>query len=315
MMHQSIQKIPFSKSQRAEAITSLKGYNKDGMLIHEREIELIKAWQEREDHAALTELIQAYHPLIKGYVNKMHLYGLPHEDLYSEAVVGLIKSLKKFEVERGHRFATYVRWWIKASVGQYILDNWSMVRIGTTNAHRRLFFSVRTLYDQISKESSSLSAQAICETIATKTNIPYRDVHYVVGRMSSPVVSIEAESTKHEARSDHSSFLDDAMGVETDLPSDGVVASMSRGFVLSKLKEALCILDHREHLIILSRVFCEEEAEQTLEEIGRRLGVTRERVRQIQEGALRKMREYLQDEGKGSFDAFDRDLLLTTREA
>lgn len=305
--------ITCTKSIRKEKIKKLDGYDGDGMLTAEREMDLIAKWQILKDEKALSELVMAFHPYMMAYVQKMSLYGISADDLYSEAIVGLMQALEKFEIHRGNRFATYLRWKVKASVGQHVLDNWSLVKIGSSNAHKKLFFSVRTLHDKISKSAANISHESMCEQIAKHLDVTPADVDYVLARMSNPVTSVDIPDSDYSATED--SILDEARGIDRVLDSDLVVARMSKDFVVSRLKEALCILDEREYLIITNRIFCDSENERTLEDIGRELGITRERVRQIQEGALLKMREYLREEGQGTFDSIDEDLILATKAA
>lgn len=302
--------IPYSRAIRRRRLEDLEGYDNDGMLTAEREIELISKWQKEGDKAALDELVVAYHPFLMRYVQKQNAFSMSQDDLYAEAVVGMMKALEKFEIERGNRFSTYLRWRLKASVGQFILDNYSIVKVGASNIHKKLFFSVKQLHDEFTKTNSHLNEVEVVKLIAQHLEINEAQVDYVLNRMSFNTTATTDDNEFNEA---DAGLLDEAYGIERVSNADEVVARLSSSFVTSRLKDALCILDEREYFIITRRVFCEQSTERTLEDIGNELGITRERVRQIQESALLKMRQYLQQDDDGTFANLDDDLIRSAR--
>lgn len=217
---------------------------------------------------------------------KFKTYGLPFADLVQEGNIGLMKAAARFEPEREIRFSTYATWWIHSSIQDYVLRNWSIVRAGTTVAHKSLFFSLRRLRAQIQDFDEQPSAAART-WIAQQLNVREVDVDHMTARLSGADRSLnmpvgEGGQTQWE------DFLED----ESDTPELKVMAELDGRIRSDLISQALNILDERERHIIYSRRLSEDG--ETLQSIGERIGVSKERVRQIEAQALAKLREELE---------------------
>ena len=260
---------------------------KKPLLEREYELELATRWRNHDDHRAMHELVLAYGRLVVSAASKYRHYGLSLGDLIQEGNIGLMQAARRFEPERGFRFSTYAAWWIRASIQDHILRNWSIVRTGTTAAHKALFFRLKRLRARIGEaDGGPLSVegrQKIAETIGVNVN----DVVLMEQRLSGPDASLNM-SVSSESDSEAQNFLAD-----TRPDPEEVVTSMHDAKVLSdRLHEALNELTPRERLIIFRRRLNDEGA--TLEQLGGTLGVSKERVRQLEHRALKKLRVSLE---------------------
>ena len=256
------------------------------MLAADHERDLARRWRDHGDQRAMHELITAYIRLVVAMAARFRHYGLPMSDLVQEGSVGLMQAAARFDPEREVRFSTYASWWIRSSMQDFVLRNWSIVRTGTTSAQKSLFFNLRRLRAKIGDvNDSGISADARGK-VARALNVPEHDVASMAARMSAPDRSLNAPLTE------------DGDGEWQDMLADGAASpeaqvmeahdSAARTILVS---EAMGDLSERERLIIRKRKLEEESV--TLEALGERLGISKERVRQIEGNALEKLRRAL----------------------
>lgn len=253
------------------------------MLSREREFELAYRWRRDEDEAALHELVSAYMRLVVSMASKFRNYGLPLSDLVQEGNIGLMQAAFKFEPEREIRFSTYASWWIKSSMQDFVLRNWSIVRSGTSAAQKSLFFNLRWLRAKIqSTDHDALNSETLLE-ISRKLKIRIGDVENMANRLSGRDQSLNAPVGEN-GNDSIGDFLPDT----APTPEESVMKSFD-GNVRSKwLDTALNELSEREQLIIRERRLQDDRT--TLEVLGGRLGITKERVRQIEHKAFEKLK-------------------------
>ncbi|MEX0758201.1 MAG: RNA polymerase factor sigma-32 [Tistlia sp.] len=275
--------IETAEAQRANAGFIRRSMG-EPLLSREREFELARAWREQGDERALHLLIRSYMRLVVAVAAKFRHYGLPMSDLVQEGSVGLMQAAARFEPEREIRFSTYATWWIRSAIQDFILRNWSIVRTGTTAAQKSLFFNLRRLRAQIVEAGGERMTREGRRKIAEALRVDISEVEAMEARLSASDQSLNA-GVGEEGDDEWQDFLSD----ERPSPEEHVVLSHD-GAVRSRwLSEALGRLDGRERTIIEARRLADEGA--TLEELGRRLGVSKERVRQLEHRALGKLRK------------------------
>lgn len=257
------------------------------MLEREHEFDLATRWKDHGDEKALHELIRSYTRLVIATAAKFKHYGLPMGDLIQEGNLGLMQAANKFEPDRDVRFSTYATWWVRASIQDYILRNWSIVRTGTTAAHKSLFFNLRRLRAKIdgAENENGLTTDGRIK-IATALGVRVKDVEDMEGRMNRGDQSLNA-LISDDGEEEVGSFLADTRPNPED-----VVIGMKDSQTRSKwLNDALKKLSDREQHIIRERHMQYDTV--TLEELGKKLGVSKERVRQLESRALEKLRDNL----------------------
>jgi RNA polymerase sigma-32 factor len=249
------------------------------------EHDLAVRWKEQQDQEALHRITTAHMRLVISMAAKFRHFGLPMSDLIQEGHVGLLEAAARFEPEREVRFSTYATWWIRASIQDYILRNWSIVRGGTSSAQKALFFNLRRLRARLAQGSELLSSAAIYREIAAALGVPEADVAMMDSRLSGPDTSLNAPlGDEGGAVSDRQDFLVSGDPLPDEVVGDAIDFERRSGW----LNTALGALNERELKIIRERRLREEGA--TLESLGERLGISKERVRQIENRALEKLR-------------------------
>lgn len=257
-------------------------------LQREEEYELAVKWKENQDQEALHKITSAHMRLVISMASKFRHFGLAMNDLIQEGHVGLLEAAARFEPEREVRFSTYATWWIRASIQDYILRNWSIVRGGTSSAQKALFFNLRRLRARLSQGSDSLSGTAMYREIATALKVSEGDVALMDSRLSGPDSSLNAPLIEDESGSaDRQDFL----VAKDPLPDEMVSTSIDDERRVTWLNSALNVLSDRELKIIRERRLQDDGA--TLEALGSKLGISKERVRQIETRALEKLRTAL----------------------
>ena len=252
------------------------------MLSREHEQALAIAWRERQDEAALHELVQAYMRLVVSAAARFRHYGLAMGDLVQEGVVGLMQAAARFEPEREVRFSTYASWWIRSAMQDFILRNWSIVRTGTTAAQKSLFFNFRRLRARIDDNGGAGIGDEGRASIAEQLSVAIADVESMEMRLAASDQSLNA-TVGAEGDTDWQDLLaDERPSPETIVSTNMDMAARSRW-----LAESLAQLNEREQTIIRERRLREEG--RTLEELGSKLGISKERVRQIEHRALQKL--------------------------
>lgn len=263
------------------------------LLDAETELRLAYAWRDRRDEAALHRLITAYMRLAVAMAAKFRRYGAPMNDLIQEAGLGLMKAAEKFDPDRGVRFSTYAVWWIKASIQDYVMRNWSMVRTGSTSSQKALFFNLRRVQAQLEREArhrgESIDPARLRVAVAAEIGVSVADVEMMEGRLGGSDFSLNATQSVDE---DGREWID-ALEDEGAQAAEIVEADHDAGQLRDWLILALRALNSRERYIVTERKLREEP--RTLESLGQELGLSKERVRQLEAAAFAKMRRTLQD--------------------
>lgn len=259
---------------------------KKPMLSQEHEQDLAIRWRDEQDEAALHELTGAYMRLVISMASKFRHYGLPLADLVQEGSVGLMQAAARFDPDRQVRFSTYASWWIRSSIQDYVLRNWSIVRTGTTAAQKSLFFNLKRLRAKIDDTGDGVMSVENRNWIATHLGVPERDVEAMASRLSASDRSLNAPlATDSEAQ------WQDLLEDETAVTEERVMESRDGERRKQWIAEALKTPNERENLIIRERRLTDTTV--TLEVLGKRLGISKERVRQIEHQALGKLRKAL----------------------
>jgi len=259
------------------------------MLEREEEFMLAKRWREYDDTEAAHQLVTSHLRLVAKIARSYQGYGLPLADLISEGNVGLMRAVKGFDPDRGFRLATYAMWWIRAAITEYVLRSWSMVKIGTVAAQKKLFFGLRKIKDKLKIiDAGELSPEQTAQ-IAEAMDVPEADVTVMNRRLTAGDVSLNAPLTGEDATEHLDLLVDDRADQETLLQESEEGQLRSR-----MLTTALKTLKDRERHIITERRLKEEPS--TLEDLAKIYGISRERVRQIEVRAFEKLQKaMLQD--------------------
>ena len=260
------------------------------MLVAEEEYMLAKSWKERGDIKSAEKLVTSHLRLVAKIAMGYRGYGLPVNEMISEGNVGLMQAVKKFDPERGFRLATYAMWWIKAGIQEYILRSWSLVKIGTTTAQKKLFFNLKKLKNQIAPKSEGDLKDKHVEEIADRLNVSKEEVVSMNRRLSGQEKS-----------------LNTPIGEDGDEWQDWLAdKSMDQEFTFSQnheleerknlLKESMVILNDREKEILNYRRLSEKPS--TLEELSKKYKISRERIRQIENKAFEKIQKHMLNAAK-----------------
>jgi RNA polymerase sigma-32 factor len=263
----------------------LSDIRKFPMLGKEEEFMLAKRWREHQDFDSARQLVNSHLRLVAKIAMGYRGYGLPIEEVISEGNVGLMQAVKKFEPDKGFRLATYAMWWIRASIQEYILRSWSLVKMGTTAAQKKLFFNLRKAKSEISAlEEGDLHPDQV-RLIATKLGVLDEEVVSMNRRLSGPDASLNAP-LRADSENEWQDWLadDDAISQETQLAE-----SEEKSIRMGLLEEAMTELTDRERHILTERRLKDDPT--TLEELASQYGVSRERVRQIEVRAFEKLQK------------------------
>ncbi len=262
----------------------LQDIRKFPLLEPEEEYMLAKRWKEHEDQEAAAKMVNSHLRLVAKIAMGYRGYGLPLGEIISEGNVGLMQAVKRFEPEKGFRLATYAMWWIRASIQEYILRSWSLVKIGTTAAQKKLFFNLRRMKGEIKAlEEGDLKKENL-EKIATTLDVSEEEVINMNRRMSGPDSSLNAPLRADSEVEWQDWLVDDSDNQETIL-ADQEEMNERRKMLL----EAMDVLNERERKVLAARRL--QEDPQTLEELSQEYGISRERVRQIEVRAFEKLQK------------------------
>jgi len=260
---------------------------------------LAVAWRDHKDEQALHRLISAYMRLAVSMAMKFKRYSVSTPDLIQEAGVGLMKAAEKFDPDRGVRFSTYAQWWIKASMQEFVMRNWSLVRTGTTTSQKSLFFNLKRVQAKIEREAQQSGAQLnraeLDALIAQEVGVPVRDVEMMQGRMSGSDFSLNAPQSSAEDTREWQDTLVDTTPQSAEVVERTQDLQTMRGWI----NGAMAALNVREKFIISQRKML--DVPRTLDDIGQELKISKERVRQIEAAAMEKLRKRLEkDVGKAA---------------
>lgn len=259
--------------------STIKRYD---LLERGQEQELARRWQERRDRAATDALVTSHLRLAARTARRYRGYGLPLADLIAEANLGLVIAASRFEAGRGSRFSTYALWWIKAAIHDYILRSWSLVKIGTTSAQRKLFFGLRREMRKVAGTARALTPETI-EAVARELEVSPRDVIEMDCRLTGDLslntpISDDGQTTDWEAM-----LVDESPDAETIVGDHDERTQRAEA-----LRAALGVLSERERRVFEARRLTEEPP--SLEALGREMSISNERVRQIEVRAFEKVR-------------------------
>ncbi|OYW57984.1 MAG: RNA polymerase factor sigma-32 [Rhodobacterales bacterium 32-66-7] len=266
------------------------------LLDAETELRLAYAWRDQRDEQALHRLITAYMRLAISMAAKFRRYGAPMNDLIQEASLGLMKAADKFDPDRGVRFSTYAVWWIKASIQDYVMRNWSMVRTGSTSSQKALFFNLRRVQAKLEREAAqrgeTLDQHQLRQMVAADVGVSLADVEMMEGRLSGSDYSLNATQSSDEDGREWIDVLEDD-GVQA---AEAVEGSHDTDRLRDWLIAAMQALNPRERYIVAERKL--RDAGRTLESLGEELGLSKERVRQLEAAAFAKMRKNLEAQSR-----------------
>lgn len=264
------------------------------LLDAETESRLAYAWRDHRDEEALHRLINAYMRLAISMAAKFKRYGAPMNDLIQEAGLGLMKAADKFDPDRGVRFSTYAVWWIKASIQDYVMRNWSMVRTGSTSSQKTLFFNMRRVQARLEREAQArgeeLDRHQLRQMISMEIGVPLRDVEMMEGRLSGSDFSLNATQSAEDEGREWIDTLEDDGAHAAEIVEDRHDIQTLRQWLV----DAIGSLNERERFIIRERKL--KDMPRTLESLGEELNLSKERVRQLEAGALAKMKKRLEQD-------------------
>ena len=272
------------------------------LLDAETELKLAYAWRDERDEEALHRLITAYMRLAISMASKFRRYGAPMNDLIQEANLGLMKAAEKFDPDRGVRFSTYAVWWIKASIQDHVMRNWSMVRTGSTSSQKSLFFNMRRVQARLEREAAArgepLDRHEMRKMISTEVGVPLHDVEMMEGRLAGSDFSLNATQSSDDEGREWIETLED----EDAQQSARVEHQKDIETLRTWLVEAMSALNERERFIVRERKL--RDTPRTLESLGDELGLSKERVRQLEAAAFGKMRKNLEAQSTEVFEFF-----------
>ncbi len=278
--------LPAHTTSLQRYMTEISNYP---VLSREEEYELAMKYKNDGDLDAARKLVSSNLKFVVKVANEYKNYGLNTIDIIQEGNVGLMHAVKGFDPTKGYRVISYAVWWIRAYIQNYIIKSWSLVKVGTTQAQRKLFYKLRSTKNQMEIGEGNLSSEDYKE-LADKLNVTYEAVIEMDQRMGSKDLSLDAE-IKSDTNLSHMDFLADDEENQEDL----ITKVEEEKRVKSGMVDALKTLKDRERYIVENRILADKPL--TLEELGTKYNISRERVRQIENAALKKMKSILKEKG------------------
>lgn len=257
------------------------------ILDAETETRLALAWRDHADEAALHRLIQAYARLAVSFAGRFKRYDVPYEDLIQQGNLGLMRAAEKFDPTNGSRFSTYAAWWIRASMQDYVMRNWSLVRTGTNATQKKLFFHLRRAMQKHARDESSDLPLSV--RVAEELQVPVDQVEAMMGRMAGPDLSLDApQGADEDGRSWVDTIEDEDVATEADV-AEKLDGARRRAALYNAVEQ----LPERERRIVSARHLAEDPA--TLSDLGLAMGISKERVRQLEERALARLTQIVRE--------------------
>jgi len=254
------------------------------MLDAKEEYMLAKSWKERGDLKSAQKLVTSHLRLVAKIAMGYRGYGLPVNEMVSEGNIGLMQAVKKFEPEKGFRLATYAMWWIKASIQEYVLRSWSLVKMGTTTAQKKLFFNLKKIKNQLSPNNIGDLKQEHVEEISKRLNVKKEEVITMNRRLLGKEKSLN-DPIKNEDGAEWQDWLvDDKADQELKLSQQQELSERKK-----LMSDTFYVLNTREKQILTARRLSDEVA--TLEDLSKKYKISRERVRQIENKAFEKLQK------------------------
>ncbi len=278
--------LPAHTTSLQRYMTEISNYP---VLSREEEYELAMKYKNDGDLDAARKLVTSNLKFVVKVANEYKNYGLNTMDIIQEGNVGLMHAVKGFDPTKGYRVISYAVWWIRAYIQNYIIKSWSLVKVGTTQAQRKLFYKLRSTKNQMEIGEGNLSSEDYKE-LANKLNVTYEAVIEMDQRMGGKDLSLDAE-IKSDTNLSHMDFLADDEENQEEL----ITKVEEEKRVKSGMVDALKTLKDRERYIVENRILADKPL--TLEELGTKYNISRERVRQIENAALKKMKSILKEKG------------------
>ena len=266
------------------------------LLDADEEYMLAKRWREHDAAAAAQTLVTSHLRLVAKVAMRYRGYGLPLTDLVSEGNIGLMKAMRKFEPDYGFRLSTYAVWWIRAAITEYVLRSWSLVKMGTIAAQKKLFFSLRKVKQKMNIVDSRALTSEQSEALAERLNVSEREVVEMNDRLSACETSLNAPIA-HSADGSGVEFQDTLVD-DTPSPETMVAELQERNVRRALLERALATLPERERRIFVERRLADQP--KTLAELGQIFGISRERVRQLEVRAYEKVKRTVEAEARAT---------------
>ena len=259
---------------------------KGDILEKNEEFDLIEDWRLNRNQKSLQRILNAYLRLAVSYARKYSSYGLPLDDLIHEGVLGIMHALEKFDISKDFRLSTYASWWIRASIQDYILKNWSVVRTGSTASQKALFFNLKKIKQQINDVSNEFMGQKEIDKVSDMLKVKSLEVQNMESRLSGGDVFLN-QKFDNDSENDMMSLLSDDRDNPEEVYEDYNDNKIKKEFI----NNAINTLNERERKIIKLRKLKEKSI--TLDELGKMLKISKERVRQIETKALQKLQKSL----------------------
>lgn len=266
-------------------LNSIQNYQ---TLSFEQEQELARDWRNNENRRAAHKLVNAHLRLVVKVALGFKGYGLPIGEIIQEGNIGLMHAIRRFDPDKGFRLSTYAMWWIRASIQEYVLNSWSLVKIGTTAAQKKLFFNLRKIRNKLKEMSDEQLSEFAIEHISEKLNVKPKEVVQMNQRMMSSDQSLNAF-----INDDSGGEWQDWLVEESDNQEQVFEQKQTITIRRKSLGEALEKLDERERSILIARRLTEKEVTPTLEDLSIKLGISRERVRQLEVRAFNKVQKLM----------------------
>ena len=260
-------------------------------LEKDHEFKLINDWRDNKNPKSLQKILDAYLRLAVSYARKYSSYGLPIDDLIHEGVLGIMHALEKFDISKDFRLSTYASWWIRASIQDYILKNWSVVKTGSTASQKALFFNLRKIKKQISNVSSDYMGQKEIDKVSEMLNVKNFEVQNMESRLSGGDVFLN-QKIDNDSENDLMSLLEDERANPEESFQDFNDGKIKKDYI----EKAISTLNERERTIIKLRKLREKSI--TLDELGQMLKISKERVRQIETKAFEKLQKSMINSSK-----------------